>query len=307
MNCEFLQDSCGESDSHMVQCSIAARSIQIYSMELNQEIVLEDSYGKRRTHVVVSCALCKKLFYKPKRFLYRRSKHCCSAKCAALIQERKVETACAFCNKKINVKFSRTTNKSGLNFCSRKCKEKAQSIESGILTCAHYGTGTSQAREIAFRNYGEKCEWCSDTLLLDVHHLDHNWMNNSIQNLMVLCPYCHALETRNVIAIGIDRKIIINTSIEQLESHFTRLGIEIASLLSKTAQIKRNKINKLCKKCGAELTGRHCRNCPKPNKLISKDELVEKLKLQTKAELALAIGVHQNTIYRWCHKYKILP
>jgi len=45
----------------------------------------------------------------------------------------------------------------------------------------------------------EKCgasEWCGELLPLDLDHIDRNHFNNALENLMILCPNCHAIKTR---------------------------------------------------------------------------------------------------------------
>jgi hypothetical protein len=42
----------------------------------------------------------------------------------------------------------------------------------------------------------ERCEnsiWLNNPIPLELHHLDGNRYNNSLRNLMLLCPNCHAL------------------------------------------------------------------------------------------------------------------
>jgi 5-methylcytosine-specific restriction endonuclease McrA len=92
--------------------------------------------------------------------------------------------------------------KSVFVFCSRVCKEKAQSIEGGdkfsSMRPHHYGNGNYQYRRRAFRHYGAKCNRCGyseNVKALQVHHKDGNHQNGHIENLEVLCANCHAIET----------------------------------------------------------------------------------------------------------------
>ena len=57
-------------------------------------------------------------------------------------------------------------------------------------------------RERALKAYGATCNRCgySDIEeMLDVHHRDKNRKNSKLENLEVLCVWCHALETRGVV------------------------------------------------------------------------------------------------------------
>lgn len=106
---------------------------------------------------------------------------------------------CAYCGKefiKTNSRLSKS--KSGLCFCCREHKDLAQRLDSGekfdILRPEHYGTTSQDYRDIAFRNYEPKCAICGydeEKFLLEVHHIDENHSNNSLDNLIILCPICH--------------------------------------------------------------------------------------------------------------------
>ena len=86
-------------------------------------------------------------------------------------------------------------------FCSRACKEKAQSLASKAQSFAicppHYIDGSSVYRKIAFKYHPKKCNRCGyDKIIgiLRVHHRDRNRKNTLPDNLEVLCPNCHAEE-----------------------------------------------------------------------------------------------------------------
>lgn len=56
-------------------------------------------------------------------------------------------------------------------------------------------------RTQAIKKYGNKCELCKYNLTVDVHHIKPKKQGgiHEIENLMVLCPNCHALLTRSII------------------------------------------------------------------------------------------------------------
>lgn len=122
--------------------------------------------GKERTikKPNVSCSLCGVFFYKVPSQLTKRSKH-------------------------------------GYHFCSRKCKDKAQRIDSGTkfdnMRPDHYKDGRFKYRDIAFRSKPHKCNRCgydNEPAILVVHHMDRDRSNSSESNLEVLCPTCHCLD-----------------------------------------------------------------------------------------------------------------
>lgn len=99
-------------------------------------------------------------------------------------------------------KSKQKLSKSGLFFCNRKCKEKAQTIEGGCkeIQPYHYKDGIYCTYRVnALKYYGENCQECGYNKfpqILQVHHIDRNRNNNLLENLQVLCPNCHAIKHR---------------------------------------------------------------------------------------------------------------
>jgi len=60
-------------------------------------------------------------------------------------------------------------SKTGLRFCSRKCKDSAQSID-GIndFTPAHYGTSDQRYRLPALNYHGKSCMKCGDEREMEI-------------------------------------------------------------------------------------------------------------------------------------------
>jgi hypothetical protein len=69
--------------------------------------------------------------------------------------------------------------------CSRACSN----------TYFRTKDGASTYRTRALNQYGCVCSICgfSNVLALEVHHIDKNRENNSIENLKVLCANCHRI------------------------------------------------------------------------------------------------------------------
>ena len=170
--------------------------------------------GKRRKAIWSSCVSCNKKF--SARIYKDRVAKFCSKLCSTENRKRQVNLRCDYCGRE----FQRTRNKlgcsrSGKVFCCRKHKDLAQRIESGILEVQppHYGNGSGESsyREKALSHYGKRCKGCSYCELegmLDVHHIDGERSNNHIDNLMVLCTWCHALITRGFVKITSNRQLI---------------------------------------------------------------------------------------------------
>ena len=53
------------------------------------------------------------------------------------------------------------------------------------------------ARKLALARDGHRCTTCWATEPLEVHHIDGDWRNNRLANLVTLCEGCHqALRSR---------------------------------------------------------------------------------------------------------------
>ena len=94
---------------------------------------------------------------------------------------------CAWCHKTFQRKKHGdpySNSKSGLLFCNRACKEMAQRV-GGLseIQPSHYKDGSSNYREIAFRNFPHKCNrcgWDKEPALLEAHHKDRNRENGAL-------------------------------------------------------------------------------------------------------------------------------
>lgn len=155
--------------------------------------------GQMRRLFATNCIVCGTKFWAPR----KAGQRCCGAKCRGQNQRSRVTVTCAQCSKELSITPKRIErSRSGLIFCDRLCKEKAQRAE-GIreIQPCHYGDGGTEYRKRALREYGSRCKNCGydeHEEMLDVNHKDGNRKNGKIENLEVLCVWCHAWETRMV-------------------------------------------------------------------------------------------------------------
>ena|ERR1035437_7027174 len=152
------------------------------------------------------CLTCAKEFDAPIREVNRGNGLYCSRECSSarpVWSKRKATIStlvCAFCHIEFKKQACRVRGgKSGLRFCSRKCKDSAQSLVGGMeeIQPSHFGTGHGGYREKAFSVYPKQCARCGYKeveSILQVHHKDRNRLNRDIGNLEVLCPNCHETE-----------------------------------------------------------------------------------------------------------------
>lgn len=182
-------------------------------------VIYLDKKGRKRPGVSRTCLVCKSNFVTRKYYNEYDSKPdvCCSLACAMDLRygkERRFLSLCSYCGKEVvRLVKDKKNSKSGMVFCCREHKDLAQRLNSGVegFRPAHYGTaGGFNYRVKAIRHYNPKCQGCQYSELekmLDVHHIDGNRDNDSIENLLVLCVWCHALVTRGLAEILSDRSI----------------------------------------------------------------------------------------------------
>ena len=132
------------------------------------------------------CLICKKKIYRRPFEIENRGKGVfCSSICFGLSSRK--ETPCLICGKMIASGLNKKT-------CSRNCANKNRV---GIK----YGIGSPNDKALIFRTLklkllksrGKNCEKCnySKYEILQVHHIDRNRNNNSLENLELICPNCH--------------------------------------------------------------------------------------------------------------------
>lgn len=142
----------------------------------------------------VLCEVCQK----PIPFEQRRNRFCCRS-CAASYNNHgkkrypdRPRASCIHCGEKI-------PNCQNKLFCSNECRHAfgVKQIESAILTGGE--VGARQVREFLFRTRERRCEscgltqWLDQPIPLEQDHTNGNPTDNSLENLRLICPNCHAL------------------------------------------------------------------------------------------------------------------
>lgn len=150
--------------------------------------------GRTRKGIIVQCQVCGKDVPSRKDDIRKF----CSPACYYLNKRKKIKIECAYCKKECEKTQSKLNkSKSGLYFCSRKCKDQAQRI-GGIeqIMPPHYGQSNGyHLCERLLNEEGVCCVGCGDNrrFLLCVHHIDGDRENNTAENLEVLCGNCHII------------------------------------------------------------------------------------------------------------------
>lgn len=149
--------------------------------------------GKKRKAESYTCENCSKSFTKRKQ--KGRTPKFCSKECQSA--SHNVECKCCGCGKDFTKRKSTLSkSRSGLYFCSRSCKDKAQKI-GGIkeIQPSHYGTATENNYRQKFDEEELVCSRCGYkefACSVEIHHIDHNRLNNEKSNLIPLCANCHS-------------------------------------------------------------------------------------------------------------------
>lgn len=132
------------------------------------------------------CKICGKRVYKrPSQIILNRGNIFCSNICYGKFCRK--EKPCAICGKMILSSLHRKT-------CSRTCSNKNRA---GIKYGMRRPNDKVRAQEIIKKRLiemrGMKCELCGyhKYEILHIHHKDRNRLNNSFDNLELVCPNCH--------------------------------------------------------------------------------------------------------------------
>lgn len=122
-------------------------------------------------------------------------------------------------------------------------------------------------------------EWGEFSIPLDVHHKDENHFNNSIDNLMLICPNCHAVIHRR------DREY---------------------KKWKKPSQIN------FCIDCGKEIWGNstRCKECSDKNQAnyginqeITREQLKNMIRTKSFLQIGKELGISDNGVRKWCDKF----
>lgn len=179
-------------------------------------------------------------------------------------------------------------------YCSQECANLARSenkIKNWLngeydgIVGTNYLSETIRLYLLKESNYScELCGWNQINPItkkspLEIHHIDGNCLNNSRDNLQVLCPNCHSL-TENYKSLNRD---------------------------SKRERISSRK--NYCIDCGKEISAEalRCQSCAGKNKItvkpLSRQELKEQIRLFPFTKIAKDQNVTDNTIRHWCIQY----
>ena len=108
---------------------------------------------------------------------------------------KQADRYCEYCGaklerKRFNGRLEDFTVFNNRKYCNRECMRK------GFLKIGENNQSYSNAHTTARKInelilHKDFCEICGSVKNLDIHHIDGNWQNNNLDNLMCLCRSCH--------------------------------------------------------------------------------------------------------------------
>lgn len=128
-------------------------------------------------------------------------------------------------------------------------------------------------------------EWQNKPIPLELHHIDGNHYNNNLDNLQILCPNCHALETNDT----------------QVQSQ------KVKKIIPKT--------EKFCIDCGKGISPNaiRCKSCETKNRYkeispqysLTREELKDLIRTKPFTQIANIYHVSDNAIRKWCDNFNL--
>lgn len=115
---------------------------------------------------------------------------------------KELDRYCEYCGKQLerkrfNGRLEDFTVFKNRKYCNRECMRKDW-VKIGDNHNQSYSNSHTTARKInKLILHKELCELCGSDTNLDIHHIDGNWQNNNLDNLMCLCRSCHTKYERN--------------------------------------------------------------------------------------------------------------
>lgn len=151
--------------------------------------------------MLVNCSECKKEYDKKIAQIKLYKNSYCSSKCRSLHTTKIVTLSCKVCKKEAQRKPSELKRINNV-FCSSVCAN----YYNNLGRKNNYKDGKSTYRDRAIKKYGLICavKDCpirasgivSTKKMFDVDHIDGRKKGHDIENLQVLCVWCHASKSR---------------------------------------------------------------------------------------------------------------
>ena len=172
---------------------------------------MEDNLGKKRNGKILSCKSCSQEFYVPK---YRiETAVFCSMKCMNHLQYEKSNHKCTRCFKEF---LDSPSRKGRRLFCTLVCMHSFFSERSANVKDRRRNAIAKLRAEGKVSNNGPAirkwvllskinecmiCGYNEHICCLDIHHIDNDPNNNTLENIGILCVMCHRKVHRKLIKL----------------------------------------------------------------------------------------------------------
>lgn len=183
---------------------------------------------------------------------------------------------------------------------------------------------------------GHKCEdcglteWKNQPIPLEAHHIDGDKCNNTLENLLLLCPNCHTLtsnygsKNNKHKEISDEELIIALQNSPSIRQALFSLGLSDAGANYKRARnlITNNPVKNIlvdnheyiyiCEDCGRYISknAKYCSECAAKHSRIverpTREELKQLIRSTPFTKIGMQFGVTDNAIRKWC-KAENLP
>lgn len=140
----------------------------------------------------------------------------------------------------------------------------------------------------------EKCglsTWLNEEIPLELHHKNGNHYDNNFDNLIILCPNCHALEENRQTKIDYDNKIQ-DKQREKKKNYCIDCGKEIYSTSLR------------CEECYHKST-RGIFTISLDEMPVSREELKQLIRTTPFTKIGEKFGISDNGIRKWCDKFNL--
>jgi len=145
---------------------------------------------KKMTHIKGKCPQCGNQF-EYDRFGKGAERKYCSDSCRRKNSywSGKKTLVCIKCGKEFTINKGQQYKR---KYCSKECRDQDQRDNFGKITQRN-----GVKRYFKRRNLIHNCDECGydeHPEILGIHHKDNNGKNHSFDNLIILCPNCHAIK-----------------------------------------------------------------------------------------------------------------
>ncbi len=201
-------------------------------------------------------------------------------------------------------------------------------------TKSPYSGGILKNKLIELR--GHKCEdcgltqWKNQPIPLEAHHIDGDRCNNTLENLLLLCPNCHTLTpnygSRNNKHKEISdeellaalkkhssiRQALFSLGLSDAGANYKRVRNLITNNPTEDILLDNHEYIYICEDCGKYISknAKYCPECAKKHARIverpTRKELKNLIRTTPFTKIGKQFGVSDNAIRKWC-KIENLP